>query len=90
MLIEFERAGDAGNIAINPDNVATVFGSASDENVTIIKFADGRGMKVRGSYTQVMGRLSGNTAVEHAPTSPIEDHFDHDDGDADDDRGEDQ
>jgi len=65
MLIELDRAGTEGQISVNPDHVAAVVGSTYDPSVTIVKFADGRGFKVQGSYQDVMGRLNGSTAGEH-------------------------
>jgi len=78
MLIEFVRAlqqdpdtlgEDDGiarehKIAVNPAMVAAVFESTSNPNVIILKFSDGRGMQVRGTYAEVMERLEGHMSTQ--------------------------
>lgn len=71
MLVEFTRALQANpedgqaerRAAIRPESVAAYFESAEAPGVSIIRFMDGRGFQVRGTYEEVKERL-GVTLVE--------------------------
>lgn len=57
MLVQLNRVS-GGSVAVNPDNVATVF-TSYEEGVTIVRMNDGRGFKIAGSYADVMNMLEG-------------------------------
>jgi hypothetical protein len=76
MFVEFERALEtqfgeddginptaSAPIAINPTYVAALFASQEENNVVIVKCADGRGLKVRGNYTDVRTKLLATPAL---------------------------
>lgn len=45
-------------IAVNPAHVAAVFRDNNDAGITILRFADGRGFKVRGEYDAIFTALN--------------------------------
>jgi hypothetical protein len=53
MLVELSRADTDGSIAINPSLTAALLASTTDPQKTIVRLADGRGFKVRGSYAEL-------------------------------------
>jgi hypothetical protein len=71
MLIEFSRVVEREDedglpeihnppIAINARCVGAVFGCEDDgADVTIIRLTDGRGLKVKGTYAEILAKLSG-------------------------------
>lgn len=61
MLVEFMRATQSGETesraAILPEGVAAYFESVEAPGIAIIRFMDGRGFQVRGTYDEVKARL---------------------------------
>ena len=50
-------------LAVNPTYVAALFADQERDGVCIVKFADGRGLKVRGTYTEIKDKLLAATPV---------------------------